>query len=489
MKLDDIIKDIKIISILGPKDIEIKGLAYDSRKVKKDDLFICINGSNMDGHEFIESAKVKGAIAFLIEEDVEKDDGFTYIKVKSTDEVLSTLGRNFYDNPSDKINLIGVTGTNGKTSVSSFLKDILSEYCNCGFIGTTGIYDGKNYIENKNTTPNNIEIQKNLNNMYENNCKYCAMEVSSHALSLNRVENLNYKIGIFTNLTEDHLDFHKNFENYRKAKEKLFFMTSKANIINIDDINGRIILENIKDLQIPCLTYGINYDATFMGKDIKLYEDKTTFTLLGPDNLKKEITLNMVGQFTVYNILAVICACYALDININEIINKLSKLKGVSGRFEKVENDKNINVVVDYAHTPDALDNVLKSIKAFVKGNIITVFGCGGNREKSKRPIMGEISQKYSDFTIITSDNPRYEEPEDIIADILEGIDRKKDNYIVIEDRKEAIKYAINKAKKGDFVLIAGKGHESYQIIKDHIFEFDDKLVAKEIIDKLNDII
>ena len=245
-------------------------------------------------------------------------------------------------------------------------------------------------------------------------------------------------------------------------------------------------MENVKKLRVPCITYGINYDATFKGEDVKLYDDKTVFTLKGPNNLKSEITLNMVGQFTVYNVLAVICACYVLNMDINETIEDISQLKSVSGRFEKVKNDKNLNIFVDYAHTPDALDNVLKSIKSFVKGKIITVFGCGGNREKEKRPIMGQISQKYSDLTIITSDNPRYENPEDIIKDILEGIDRSKDNYLIIEDRKEAIRESIYRARKGDIILIAGKGHENYQIVNDNIFEFDDKQVAKEIIDEMN---
>ena len=486
MKLEHILKDIEKILLLGPKDVEIKGLEYDSRNVKEGDLLICINGANVNGHKFIESAKAKGAVAFIIEEDVQKDDGFTYIKVKSTNEVMTILGRNFYEDPSEKIELIGVTGTNGKTSVATFLKDILSQDDKCGFIGTTGIFDGRDNYLNKNTTPNNIEIQKSLNNMVKNNCKYCTMEVSSHALALKRVENLKYKIGIFTNLTEDHLDFHKTFENYRKAKESLFHMTTSANIINIDDVNGRIILDSIKELEVPYYTYGINYESTFTAKNVKLYEDKTVFTLLGPNNFETKVTLNMVGQFTVYNCLAVICACYVLGMDINEIVNRISKLKGVNGRFERVDNNKNIHVFVDYAHTPDALDNLLKSIKAFARGRIITVFGCGGNREKEKRPLMGRIAQKYSDLAIITSDNPRYEDPSEIIKDILIGIDKNKENYIVTVDRKDAIKEAIQRAKEGDIVLIAGKGHENYQIIKDEIVEFDDKLVAKEILNNMD---
>lgn len=485
MKLEHILQDIEIVLLSGPKDIEIKGIEYDSRNIKEGDLFICINGNNVDGHKFIECAKIKGAIAFLIEEDVEKDDGLTYIKVRSTNEAMSTIGKNFYDNPTEKIELIGVTGTNGKTSIAMFLKDILSKDEKCGFIGTTGIYDGVENTPSRNTTPNNIEIQKNISNMYKNGCKYCAMEVSSHALALKRVENLKYKIGIFTNLTEDHLDFHKTFENYRKAKESLFYKTTDANIINIDDINGRIILENIKNLQVPYYTYGINYEATFRAKDVKLYEDKTIFTLCGPNNFEKEVILDMVGQFTVYNCLAVICTCYLLNMDINEILNRVSQLKSVKGRFEKVENDKNIHVFVDYAHTPDALDNVLRSIRNFARGRIITVFGCGGNREKGKRPMMGKIAQKYSDIAIITSDNPRYEDPAQIIREILIGVERDKDNYIVVEDRKEAIRKSIDIAKEGDIILIAGKGHENYQIIKDEMIEFDDKQVAKEILDSI----
>ena len=485
MKLEDVLKDIDITFLSGSKDIEIKGIEYDSRNIKEGDLFVCINGTNVNSHKFIESAKEKGAVAFIIEEEVQKNDGYTYIKVKSTNDIMPILGSNFYENPSEKINLIGVTGTNGKTSVATFLKDILEQDDKCGFIGTTGIFDGENNYPNKNTTPNNIEIQKRLDNMIKNKCKYCAMEVSSHALALNRVENLKYKIGIFTNLTEDHLDFHKTFENYRKAKESLFYMTTTGNIVNIDDVNGRIILENIKNLQVPCYTYGINYDATFTAKNIQLYEDKTVFTLFGPNNFQREITLNMVGQFTVYNCLAVICACYLLDMDMDEIVKRISKLKGVNGRLERVESDKNIHVFVDYAHTPDAMDNVLKSIKTFARGNIITVFGCGGNREREKRPTMGKIAQKYSDLVVITSDNPRYEEPSEIIKDILIGIDKEKKNYLVIEDRKDAIKEAIHRAKEGDVVLIAGKGHENYQIIKDEVVEFDDKLMAKEILNNL----
>ncbi|MEG1410632.1 MAG: UDP-N-acetylmuramoyl-L-alanyl-D-glutamate--2,6-diaminopimelate ligase [Terrisporobacter sp.] len=484
MKLKKLLKDVEVISLIGSDEVEILAVEYDSRKVENNSLFICINGSNINSHIFIEDCKKRGAVCFLIEEDVDYEEGYTYVKVRNTNVSMSIIANNFYDNPSKKINLIGVTGTNGKTSIATFLREIFKLKCNCGFIGTTCIDDGENLLKTDNTTPNNIEIQKNLYNMIQNNCEYCFMEVSSHALSLNRVDNLQYNIGIFTNLTEDHLDYHKTFEEYRKAKEKLFYKTTDKNIINIDDINGRIILDNIRNLKIPYYTYGMNNTGTFTAKDVKLHEDKTIYTLIGPNDIEKEIVLNMAGQFTVYNSLAVICTCYALNMDIDEIILYLRNLKSVSGRFEKVENNKGLNVFVDYAHTPDALDNVLKSVKSFVKGNIITVFGCGGNREKGKRPIMGSIAQKYSDLVIITSDNPRFEEPEDIINDIVKGIDKNKENYLIIEDRKEAIKKAIESATTRDVVLIAGKGHENYQIIKDKVLDFDDKKIAKEIIEK-----
>lgn len=484
MRLKDLIRKLDIISLEGNEEIEIKDIKYDSKQINIGDLFICLKGSNVNGHMFIDEAKRKGAVCFLIEDNVEYDDNYTYIKVKNTYESMSILSDNFYNHPCENIKLIGVTGTNGKTSIATFLKEILNNKSKCGFIGTTGIYDGSKMLDNKNTTPNNLEIQKNLYNMVKNKCEYCTMEVSSHALALNRVDNIEYDIGIFTNLTQDHLDFHKTFEEYRNAKERLFYKTTKMNIINIDDINGRIILENIKKLNIPICTYGMNCEATFRANDVELYEDKTIYTLIGPNNIKEKVILNMVGEFTVYNSLSVICTLYTLNMPIKEIIHSLEELKPVRGRFERVENNKKLNVFVDYAHTPDALDNVLKSMKTFAKGRIITVFGCGGNREKEKRPIMGQIAQNYSDIAIITSDNPRFEEPQDIIKDIMRGINIYNKNYMVIEDRKEAIKKAIDIADNKDIVLIAGKGHETYQIVKDKTIEFDDKKVAKEMIDK-----
>ncbi|MGL4732030.1 MAG: UDP-N-acetylmuramoyl-L-alanyl-D-glutamate--2,6-diaminopimelate ligase, partial [Clostridium sp.] len=382
------------------------------------------------------------------------------------------------------LEVIGVTGTNGKTSITTFLKQILSKRAQTGLIGTININDGKNEIISKNTTPESIDLQSYFNDMINNNCKYCAMEVSSHSLALNRVGSVNFSIGIFTNLTEDHLDFHKNLEDYRNAKEKLFHKTSIANIINIDDEGGKVIFDNIKKLSTPVYTYGINSDADFTASEIKLYPNGVSYklkTLTYTDY----IYVNIPGKFTVYNTLGVISACYILNIDIETIKDVLKNTPGVKGRFENIKNDEGLTVIVDYAHTPDALENVLNTSKEFVKGKIITVVGCGGDRDKTKRPIMGKIAQQKSDISIITSDNPRTESPSLIIKDMLKGIDMDNDNFMVIEDRKEAIYKAIELANVGDVVMIAGKGHENYQIVGTTKHHFDDKEIALEAIDVL----
>ncbi|MGL5694495.1 MAG: UDP-N-acetylmuramoyl-L-alanyl-D-glutamate--2,6-diaminopimelate ligase, partial [Peptostreptococcaceae bacterium] len=354
----------------------------------------------------------------------------------------------------------------------------------CGLIGTIKIDDGKNEIISKNTTPESLDIQRAFANMLDNKCEYCAMEVSSHSLALNRMNGINVELSIFTNLTEDHLDFHKDLDEYRSVKERLFHMSKKANIVNIDDYSGRIILENIKKLNIPYYTYGIDRDADFMAKNIKMGASGVSYKLITP-SYSTDIYIPVPGKFTVYNTLSVIAACHILNISIDIIKKGLENSIGVEGRFELVKNNKNLNIIVDYAHTPDALKNILCSVKEFVKGRIITVFGCGGDRDKQKRPIMGCISQENSDLSIITTDNPRTENPKEIISDILEGINKVNNNYIVIEDRIDAIEYALKVANKDDVVIIAGKGHETYQIIGKIKYDFDDRKIAKSIADTL----
>lgn len=484
MNLELLLKGVDVISVYGNNNIEIDNVEYDSRNIKKNGLFICINGTNTNGHKFIDNAKHNGAIAFIIDQDVPILEQYTYIRVNNTKDAMAKIANNFYNNPSKMLNVIGVTGTNGKTSISTFLSQILNINNKCGLIGTIKIDDGKDQIVSKNTTPESLDLQKSFYNMVKNKCEYCAMEVSSHALALDRIKGVNINIGIFTNLTEDHLDFHKDLNEYRNVKEKLFYNTSTANIINIDDESGKIILSNIKKLKVPYYTYGIENEADFKAKDIQMTSKGVSYTLITP-TYETKINVPVPGRFTVYNTLAVISACYILGIPIDIIKKGLEKSKGVEGRFEVVKNNKNMNIIVDYAHTPDALENILISVKEFSKGKVIVVFGCGGDRDKQKRPIMGNIVQENADLAIITSDNPRTEKPLDIINDILLGVNKKNHNYLIIEDRKQAIETAIKMADGNDVIIIAGKGHETYQIIGKVKYDFDDRKVAKEIIEKV----
>ncbi|RDY23847.1 UDP-N-acetylmuramoyl-L-alanyl-D-glutamate--2,6-diaminopimelate ligase [Romboutsia maritimum] len=490
MQLSKIIENLEVIEIIGEADRDITDINYDSRQVKEGSLFICIKGFNIDGHKFIQEALERGAKAFLVEEDIniQSKKNITVIKVKDTRMSMSKVASNFYENPSDKISIIGVTGTNGKTTITTLLKQILGINNKVGMIGTIKIDDGNRSIESQNTTPESIDLQKYINKMVQNKCRYCSMEVSSHSLVLGRVEDIDFKVGVFTNLTPEHLDFHKNIDEYRKAKELLFFKTKVANIINIDDLNGQIILSNIKNLRTKCYTYGINNKSDFMAKDINLHYDSVSYTLVTP-TYEEKINIPLPGKFTIYNTLAVISVCYILNISIDIIKEGLENTSGVEGRLENIKNDLGISVIVDYAHTPDALKNILSTVREFSKGKIITVFGCGGDRDKTKRPIMGNISQEYSDILIITSDNPRNENPIKIIEEIMSGINKDKENYMIIEDRKQAIKRAINIAKPKDIVIIAGKGHENYQIIGDVKYYFDDREIARECIKEKKDIL
>ena len=485
MKLNQVIQNLNILRLKGNLDIEITNVQYDSRKVTEGTLFICIKGFNSDGHKYIQSAIEKGAKAFLVQENI-NIDGYTFIKVEDTRKAMATVADNFYDHPSNKFGVIGVTGTNGKTSITTLLSEILNlNEKKVGLIGTIKVFDGDKEVESNSTTPESIELQECFNSMLNNGCDYCAMEVSSHSLVLNRVDETEFKLGIFTNLTPDHLDFHKDLEDYREAKEQLFYKTIVANIINIDDEGGAKIHKNIKNLKTPCYTYGIDNSADFRAKNIKIDASGVSYKLTTP-TYEEDIFVPVPGKFTVYNTLAVIAACYMLNMPKEVVIEGLRNTIGVAGRFETIQNDTGISVIVDYAHTPDALENILNTVKKFAKGNIITVFGCGGDRDATKRPLMGAISQKLSDICIVTSDNPRTEDPNLIIEDILEGLDKNNENYKVIIDRKEAIEEAIKMAKPEDVVIIAGKGHEDYQIIGKTKHSFDDKKIAIEVLNKYN---
>lgn len=478
MKIQGLISKLTDVkSIQGLRDIEITSIAYDSRKVTKGSIFVAIKGFVTDGHKYISQAISNGAVAIIGEKDIQVDD-ITYIRVKNSRVALAECAAWFYNYPADKLKIIGVTGTNGKTTTTYLTKAILDEAgFTTGVIGTIGNCIKDKIVPAERTTPESLELNELFSNMVKENVEYVAMEVSSHSLKLHRVDNINFDIGIYTNLTQDHLDFHETFEDYFESKKILFDLAKKA-VINLDDENGRKLF---KQLNIPILTYGINNDADLKADNVKITAEGVFYDLIYKGK-KTPISYHVPGRFSVYNSLAAIGAGVFLGISLDTIKNALFKVKGVPGRFEPINCGQDFTVIVDYAHTPDGLENVLNTIKTFCKGRIITVFGCGGDRDRKKRPIMGKVVSELSDICIITSDNPRSEDPEAIIDEIIPGL--VSDNYKRVTDRRCAIETAINMAKKDDVVLIAGKGHEDYQILKDKTIHFSDKEVAAEFLER-----
>ncbi|WP_432409456.1 UDP-N-acetylmuramoyl-L-alanyl-D-glutamate--2,6-diaminopimelate ligase [Wukongibacter sp. M2B1] len=488
MKLENLLNEVDIIKSYGDFDRDISGIAYDSRKVTKDGVFVCITGFKTDGHRFIQSAIDNGAAALIIERDIEntemlvEDNRISIIRVKDSRQALSKLAANFYDNPSERFKVVGITGTNGKTSITYLVSNILeANNKRTSLIGTIKSKILNEEYKVANTTPESVELQYFFNEMVKKDIDVCTMEVSSHSLDLKRVEDISFNIGVFTNLTADHLDFHKDMESYKSAKVKLFYKAKDANIINTDDRYGKEIYEEIKKLDTPVLSYGTNSSCDIYTENIDMHASYSEFDLVTP-RFTGKVRINIPGLFSIYNILAAISVCYALGYSFEEISKGIKSIEPVRGRFETVDNDKGIGVIVDYAHTPDALKNVLETVNQFVKGNTIVVFGCGGDRDGSKRHVMGKIAYDLSDYAIITNDNPRTEDPEKIVSDIMEGIGPDKEKYEIVMDRKEAIRRAIERARKDDIILIAGKGHETYQIINDEVFDFDDKEVALEFL-------
>lgn len=485
MNLADIIKNLKYIHISGKTDKHISDLSIDSRKVIKDSIFFCIKGFNVDGHKFANISIQNGATAIVCEDDLDiQDENITIIKVENTRKALADISLIFYDNPTSKINLIGVTGTNGKTSSTYFMESILNEVKNnVGVIGTieTRVFGEKlDFDFATSTTPDTIELNKLFNKMINMDVENVVMEVSSHALELEKVRGCKFKVGIFTNLTQDHLDLHESMEKYCLAKSKLFRMC-EFGIINIDDEYSQKIIENST---CNIIKFSIEKESDLQAINIEYLMDKVNFDVKFKGETYK-FELNVPGKFSVYNALGVIGASLSLGIPMKTIQQGIKNVQGVPGRIQNVPNDKGFNVIVDYAHTPDGLENIIKAVKEFTKGRIITVFGCGGDRDRKKRPIMAEISAKYSDYTIITSDNPRSENPESIIKEIELGIINITKEYETITSRKEAITKAIKIAKPLDSVIIAGKGHENYEIFADRTIHFDDTEEAKKALEEL----
>ena len=462
----------------GKTEIEFKGMEYDSRKIKDGDIFVALEGSISDGHKYIKQAIENGAKGVLVSKKVEPEFPVEYILVKDLRKNLGKIASNFYGYPQKKLKIIGITGTNGKTTSTYLLESILGKE-KVARIGTVEYKIGDEVIEAPNTTPESLDIVKMCKKAVEKGLEYLVMEVSSHALSLGRVDMLEFDVASFTNLTLDHLDYHENMDNYFQAKRKLFTMLkdSKKSSINIDDIYGDRLYK-----EFGGYSYSLTKSADLTGEIVEFHSDGQ-FVRLNLMGEMFEEKLAILGRYNLYNVLGVIGIALQLGIGKNIILEKLKDIKGAPGRFELVNCGQDYIVVVDYAHTGDALENILKSINELKKGRVITVFGCGGDRDATKRPIMGEIAQRLSDIAILTSDNPRTEKPHLIIEDVKKGMNG--DRYLVEEDREQAIMKAIEIAQKNDIILIAGKGHETYQILGRKKIHFDDREIARrEIVKK-----
>ncbi len=485
LRLKELIRNTDAQLICGNDDIEITNLTIDSRKAEEGTLFFCIYGLHTDGHKYIPSAFEKGCRAVVCERKVENlPEGITAVRTENTRALLCQVAKGFYGDPSSKFSLIGVTGTNGKTSTTYFMESVLNTIGRkTGVIGTIEIrMDGKKMPLHlaTSTTPDTIELNEIFKAMADEGVQEVVMEVSSHSLELKKVDGLNFEVAIFTNLTQDHLDFHGTMENYAAAKAKLFTMCKNA-VINIDDEWSKVMLEAAK---CPVTTFGIDSDADVRAENIVYYMDRSTFDV-NLDGKVYSFELHVPGRFSVYNALGVIAAAGMLNIPADKIVEGINAIKGVPGRIQNIPNDKGFNVIVDYAHTPDGVEKILRSVREFTKGRIITVFGCGGDRDRTKRPIMGRLAAELGDISIITSDNPRSEEPMDILKEIEVGVKPVSDAYELVVDRREAIYRAVALAKPGDSVVIAGKGHEDYEIFKDKTIHFDDAEVAKEALEDL----
>lgn len=480
MILKNLVKGLDIVEYKGNMEAEIGGIAYDSRKVRDGSVFVCIEGFKFDGHDYISAAIENGAKVLLVQKQADYPDGITVIRVEDTRYALAYISDVFYNHPSSKFNLVGVTGTKGKTTTTFMIKSVLEvESRKVGLIGTIANYIGNEVIPTQRTTPESYDLQALFSDMVEKKVDSVVMEVSSHALELHRVSCCDYDIGIFTNLSQDHLDFHETFENYLNAKIKLFKMCKKG-LVNIDNDYGK---EVVKKAECELYTYGIESDTDIKASDIKKFPNSVEFHVKTPWS-SGNIRVNIPGTFTIYNALAAIGACSLMGIPFESIKKGLENVS-VPGRAEVVYTGPDYTVLIDYAHSPDSLENILTTLKSYCPGRLVSLFGCGGDRDRTKRPIMGEISGRIADFTIITSDNPRTEEPEAIIRDIEAGTKKTKAEYVTIIERREAIKYALVNAKPKDVIVLAGKGHETYQIFKDKTIHFDEREVVKEILEEL----
>ena len=471
MKLKDLLKDVPVLACTADLQTEISGVCYDSRKVSAGDAFVAVTGFAADGNRFIPMALDRGAAVVVTARKPQQE--IPYVLVESDRLALAKMSCNFYDHPADTMTMIGITGTNGKTSSTLLLKQVLEQVAGAkvGLVGTMSNLIGSQEIPTERTTPESLELQGLFAQMRAAGCTHVVMEVSSHALSLERVGGVHFDVAAFTNLTEDHLDFHKTMDEYCAAKAELFRRCDRA-VVNRDDGYAQQILQAAA---CPVLTTSVAGDGDLQAVDVSLHAQGVRFTAkLGQQQARVELPIP--GRFTVHNALTVLGITSQLGLPLEDCAQALGSCQGVKGRVEVVPTPgKPYSILIDYAHTPDGLENVLRSVRDFCKGRLIAVFGCGGDRDPMKRPIMGSIGVKLSDLAIITSDNPRTEEPSSILADILKGIKKEDGEYIVIEDRRKAIKYAMDIGKKDDIIVLAGKGHETYQDIGGHKYHLDER--------------
>ena len=491
--LKDIISTLDVQQVQGDQNVSIQDITADSRAVKLNSLFIALDGATVDGHNYIDKAVAAGAVAVIVSKPVTVPDDVCVITVSDTRQAMMVCVPYFFDYPANRMRMVGVTGTNGKTTTTHMIRHILkAQGHKVGVIGTVHIMIGDTSYPIHNTTPDVVDLQHILHQMVQENVEYCVMEVSSHALALGRVSGVEFDTAVFTNLTQDHLDFHKTFENYLAAKCKLFEQVSASNqvkdnkgaVINIDDSYGHRVMEKTT---APTITYSTLGKGTLNASDVHMSTKNSQYTV----NYKGEsypVSMNTTGLFNVYNTLAAIGACLQEGISMEAIDTALKTFSSVPGRFELIEEGQDFAVVVDYAHTPDGLQNILETAKVIKENRIIIVFGCGGDRDATKRPIMGRIAAEYGDKIYVTSDNPRTEDPVQIVKDVEVGVKealRDGTSYEVIVDRREAINHAIHDAKAGDIVIIAGKGHENYQILKNETIHFDDREEARKALKEI----
>ena len=491
--LKDIISTLDVQQVQGNQNVSIQDITADSRAVKPNSLFIALDGATVDGHNYIDKAVDAGAVAVIVSKPVTVPADVCVITVDDTRQAMMVCVPYFFDYPANRMRMVGVTGTNGKTTTTHMIRHILkAQGHKVGVIGTVHIMIGDTSYPIHNTTPDVVDLQHILHQMVQENVEYCVMEVSSHALALGRVSGVEFDTAVFTNLTQDHLDFHKTFENYLAAKCKLFEQVSAPNqvkdnkgaVINIDDSYGYRVMEKTT---APTITYSTLGKGTLNASDVHMSTKNSQYTV----NYKGEsypVSMNTTGLFNVYNTLAAIGACLQEGISMEAIDTALKTFSSVPGRFELIEEGQDFAVVVDYAHTPDGLQNILETAKAIKENRIIIVFGCGGDRDATKRPIMGRIAAEYGDKIYVTSDNPRTEDPVQIVKDVEVGVKealREGTSYEVIVDRREAINHAIHDAKAGDIVIIAGKGHENYQILKNETIHFDDREEARKALKEI----